>query len=124
MADLRQNWPQSLHAARLVQELWPERTEHLSTLCKRIPAFFVREGVLVAFTFALSRDGGPQYCGLLLDLVRTRMPDLSTSPPALVRELSQCDPERYLLINREFAQAAQALRYAADAFPKEDKNVG
>jgi hypothetical protein len=51
------------------------------------------------------------------------MADLSASPQALIHELTECGPERYLLINRELAEAAQALRYAADSF-KEDQDVG
>lgn len=115
MSNLRKQWPRALHAAYAVESVWPERSGELSVLCKRIPVFFARDGLLTALTFALSRDGGAQYVRLLSDVVRVRIPTVAESPKELIQALSRCDSAHYQLVSREFIESAQAVRYAADA---------
>jgi hypothetical protein len=123
VASAQLHWPIGLHAARAAEEVWEARTEHLEVLCARMPMHFVRDGALTAFTFGLLRDGGEQYCTLLLKVAQARLSDLPATPKALITQLTQATPARYLLIHQVLVDAAQALRYAVDSLSFESKST-
>lgn len=108
------HWPLALHAAAVLENVDCGPQTELSTLCKRLPSFFTREGALVAFSFALSRDGGLTYCELLLELLKRRSVSNAENPKAFLHELSKASPEHYLTCERSLIELSQALRYAAE----------
>ena len=114
------HWPLALHAATVLEGVDCGPQTELSSLCKRLPSFFTREGALVAFSFALSRDGGATYCELLLALLKRRSVSNASSPKAFLQELSQASPERYLTCERALIELSQALRYAAEGLKQGD----
>ena len=116
MPNLKPYWPLSLHTAHEFEKVWPNRSEHLAVLCKRLPIFFCRESLLTAVTFALSRDGGTQYVELLLKVAQKRLPSLSTNPTELIKKLMNCELTEYQLINRVFIEASESIRFTSASY--------